>query len=70
MLQMEDLQFLVLLDKSVYDDTIVVERFPEDSGKHGCDLRRGYALRSETAYWFCIEGRTWRTTFPGVSITS
>ena len=70
MLQMEDLQFFVLLDKSIDEDSFVVERVPKDSGKRGCDLRRSYALRSETMYRFCIGGRTWRITFPGASITS
>ena len=37
----EDLEFPTLLDKSVGEDSIVVERGPGDGREHACDLRRG-----------------------------
>jgi hypothetical protein len=37
-LAMEDLEFPVLLDNSVDDDSVVVERGPEDGRVHTCDL--------------------------------
>ena len=40
----EDLEFPVLLDKSVGDDGIVVVRGPGDGREQTCDLRRGYVL--------------------------
>ena len=46
-LAMDDLEFPVLLDNSIGDDTIVGERGPEDGSQHTRDLRRGYALWSE-----------------------
>ena len=39
-----DLEFPVLLDKSEGEDTVVVERGPEDGMEHECDLLRGYVL--------------------------
>ena len=39
-LAIEYFELPVLLDKSVDDDSIIVERGPEDSREHGCDLRR------------------------------
>ena len=67
---MEDLEFPILLDKSVGEDGIVIERGPEHGIEHACELGRGYVLRSETTRRFCMKGRTWRTTFPDASITS
>jgi len=69
-LAVEDLEFPVLLDKSVDDDSIIFVRGPGDGREHGCDLRCSYVLWSETMWRFCIEGRTWATTFPGASINS
>ena len=43
-LAVEDLEFPVLLDKSVGDDSFVVVRGPEDGRKPGCELHRGYVL--------------------------
>ena len=39
-LAIEYLELPVLLDKSVDDDSIVVERGPGDGREHGCDLCR------------------------------
>ena len=41
MLVMEELEFPVLLDKSVGEETIVAECGPEDCRKHECGLQRG-----------------------------
>jgi hypothetical protein len=38
----EDLEFPVLLDTSVDEDGIVVERGPENGREHECGLRCGY----------------------------
>ena len=38
---MEDLEFPILLNKSVGEDSIVVERGPRDGREHERDLRRG-----------------------------
>ena len=38
--EIENLEFPVLLDKSVGDGGIIVDRGPKDGGEHGCDLRR------------------------------
>ena len=43
-LAMEDLEFPILLNKSVGDDGIIVERDPKGGVEHECGLRRGYAL--------------------------
>ena len=40
-LAMEDLEFPILLDKSIGKDSIVFERGPEDGREHDCELRRG-----------------------------
>ena len=69
-LAMEDLEFPVLLDKGVDEDSIPVERCPEGGREHARDLRRVYVLWSEMTRWFCIKRRTWTITFPGASITS
>jgi hypothetical protein len=47
-LAMKDLEFPVLLDESIDEDSIVVERGPEDGMEHACNLHRGYTLWSET----------------------
>ena len=39
-LEMEDLEFPVLLDKRVGGDTIIVKRGPEDGREHACSLGR------------------------------
>jgi len=36
----EDVEFLILLDKSVGDNTIVIERAPKDGREHASQLRR------------------------------
>ena len=41
---MEDLEFPILLDKSVGEYSIIVERGPEGGVEHECGLRRGYVL--------------------------
>ena len=38
--EIENLEFPVLLDKTVGDGGIIVDRGPKDGGEHGCDLRR------------------------------
>jgi len=43
-LAIEELEFPVLLDKSVGDGSFVVVRSPGDSRGRGCELRRGYVL--------------------------
>jgi hypothetical protein len=40
-LAMDDLEFPILLNKGIGDNSIVVVRDPRDGGKRACDLRRG-----------------------------
>ena len=47
-LGMDVLEFPVLLNKSEGEDTIVVERGPEDGIEHERGLCQGYVLRFET----------------------
>ena len=69
-LAVKDLKIPILLDKSEDGDNIVGKRAPKDGRDHPCSLRCGYVLWSEMTLRFCVEGRTWMTTFPGASITS
>jgi hypothetical protein len=66
----EDLEFPVLLDKTVGEDSIVVVCDSEDARECASDLRSGYVLSSETMRRFCVEGQTRSSTFPGASVTS
>jgi hypothetical protein len=43
-LNLEDLNFPILLDERVDDNSIVVARGTVDEGEYGCALRRGMLL--------------------------
>ena len=65
-----EFEFPVLLDKRDGKDGLVDERGAVDGRYYVRCLRRGYGLPSETTWQLCVEGRTCRMTFPGISITS
>ena len=64
-----DLKFPIFFNKSEDGERIIVEFISVDSVAYARDLFSSL-LRSAKLQGTCMWGRTWRTTFPGASITS